>query len=73
MQAEMFSFTAQKAMRYLLPLFLPMRFEVGNKHIFYDGLTKSIVIWSTTRSPLLGPWRRYIDWPGLGRDSRINL
>ena len=31
--AEMFSFTTHKAMRYLLPLFLPMRSEIGNKHI----------------------------------------
>ena len=34
----MFSFTTEKAMRYLLPLFLLMRSEIGSKHICWDGL-----------------------------------
>ena len=33
-RAEMFSFTTQKATRDFLPLFLPMRSKIGNKHIF---------------------------------------
>ena len=37
-RAEMFSFTAQKALRYLLPLFLSMWLEIRNKQIFQDGL-----------------------------------